>query len=298
MRTRRYGMPQRRGVQRASGAIAGVLGALLIGSAGHAMMPDTGFFQYGVEVPDSELADLRGRFVSNGQITEFGLGIYTLLQTPDNYLLTVGLELGANLVTDEVSPVVSFFYSTPGGESPSVDVAAALETAGVTDVEIVNPAVRDFGKPGGVEPAAASLNVTSQGLENFKGTSQSIRVAGSDFNVSNNMRISIGNDPADPAFAALGPTGIPQELTGTTSRQFDGITASAVLDGNQMGIVVDMPEMGAIKQMIGAGQIGQHVNITGGPGGVIRHEMFINFTRESVSRPAVQSLIGMFPDLR
>lgn len=126
-----------------------VLIALLLGSgAAHAQSQSLGI------VDDMELAGMRGKFVSQGQVIGFGLQMLTRWQTSDGGLREASLSVVADL----------------RGAGKSTVQASAVSQGGT---------------------AQASSGVASALLPSVAGTYQSMHVAGDANDVSNRMEIQV-----------------------------------------------------------------------------------------------------------
>lgn len=262
------------------------------------------------EVADPEMAELRGRFVGPFGVMFFGLQLFTVWQTADGVIMTVGLNLEVDFPANvtaatgpELRAVASFFHGSMS-TAPSLDLIAP-ETIGdpdsVQDANLLDGlVVLPVGEPlmQGVVPATVGVG----GLERVRGVVQGIHLAGDDNGVRNDLQINIANqEAAGSVLAQAGPVGLPLEVTETVTRTFEsGAAASAIIEQNKVGILIDVPGLGIVSQEIrGAGfnHIAQFASLTSSFN-VIDNLMNITFQLQPLGNAAPANVGAILQTLR
>ncbi len=163
-------------------------------------------------VPDPTLAKMRGKYVaSTSQVVYFGVQMQSNWEAPNGALLNAGATVSVNLTTP--APTVSF---TPTASIEVNDTGVEL-----TDTE--------------------NRTVTSSGIDNISGVTQSVQSAG-DFNSTKNLtRINLLSEiPDDPAGV------ISSDLIETSN----GMSASSTLDDNSVVVQLEVAGQGVAEQSI------------------------------------------------
>ena len=198
-------------------------------------MPPSGLEDTGRKLDDSELADMRGKFVAPSGISYFGLALQTSWQSTD------GVTTMATIVFN-----LSFAAGALGSATPQLLIGWTRSCEGCGD-----PAM-DVTTPSGVD------TVVPAGLESVNGVVQSQLINGTDNNVKNAMTIAFV--PADQVQPADG-TGL-TEVTGTTVQNFaDGDMIQFILEPGQVALALSESDGDLVRQSVGSelGQAAQHV---------------------------------------
>lgn len=164
-----------------------------------------------VVVPDPKLAKMRGKYVSStSQVVYFGVQMQSNWETPNGALLNAGAAFSVNFTT--ATPTVSFVPN------------ASIE-------------VND----NGTEPVdTTGRTVTSDGIANISGVTQSTQSAG-DFNSTENLtRITFLSEipPGEAMNISLDPVTV------------NGMTASSTLDETSAVVRLEVDGQGVAEQSI------------------------------------------------
>lgn len=181
------------------------------------------------ELSDSELSELRGRYVMPGRIIHFGVTMSSVWEN------SAGQRLGA---------AVNFHVDSKAQPSLSV-----------TDLSTQTPT--DGGSSGVI--AGAGLVLGGGGLTEVRGISQSVRSAG-DFNDGlNSLEVVVSRDGQHPATQDNNST----PWVGNAS--FNNEVGRVLVDrrGGGLKILLDAGSQGAALQQIGSGNVVQQANFTG-----------------------------------
>lgn len=191
-------------------SVTAVLAMMSISSMAHAdereILPGM------VIVPEPTLAKMRGKYVaSSSQVVYFGVQMQSNWDAPNGALLNAGASVSVNLTTP--TPTVSF---TPTASIEVNDTGNELtDTTGRT--------------------------VTSSGLDNVSGVTQSVQSAG-DFNSTTNLtRINFLSEIPDDSSGVIGSNLIESS---------DGMSASSTLDDNSVVVQLEMADQGVAVQSI------------------------------------------------
>lgn len=193
-------------------------------------------------VDDSELADMRGKYVTPQGVSYFGLDMRSSWQSPD------GITTYARMV---------FNVDFAGGRNAAPQIYVTWKRdEGDKAMDVVGPAA------GGQQAAASgsvSVPVAGGGLETVHGAVQSQLIAGSDNSVINGMTIKVSSDPAQrPDTTGLTP------VSGGSTQQFsDGDVVQFVISGSEVGIKLTNGPSDSIRQGVDANlnQLGQQVTL-------------------------------------
>lgn len=188
---------------------------LLITSTANAMIArDLHAFDDEIEMSDEELGDMRGRYIGGNQITYFGVEMYTKVANASGQTTTAGLEFSTDIISStDIRPTVTVFYSSTEGDSA----------------------------PTGANGLAS---VTSDGLDNIQGVSQSIQVAGDQNLASNDLTIAISSDAtaSGKTYSDMGEVSINFDGPGTKSITGDaGSSTTFSLNKDGFGYTVVLP---------------------------------------------------------
>lgn len=165
-----------------------------------------------VVVPDAKLALMRGKYVaSTQQVVYFGVDIQSNWETPNGALLNAGAAVSVNLSNS--TPTVSF--------TPTATVV--------------------FNDNGTVLTDTSERNVTSDGIDNISGVTQSVQSTG-DFNSTGNLtRIHFLSEIPE------GPDGV---INSDIFESANGMSASSALDDNAVVVRLEVDGQGAAQQSI------------------------------------------------
>ena len=171
----------------------------------------------GEAMPDSELAEMRGKFVRQDNVSFFGITLLTSWQDAQ------GITTNARLVLS-----VDFLNSGNGGNpAPSLMIGWEREGDPAMDVTDTHSGYVPFLSPAEVLPVG--------GIATHQGAAQANVIAGADNVSRNNMSIAIVPASAMPAFTMSGL----QSADGTSGFGFgDGDQLRFLLEDNQIGIVM------------------------------------------------------------
>lgn len=170
-------------------------------------------------VPDGTLAEMRGKYVSStSKVVYFGVQLSSNWSSQSGALLSAG----GSLALDVSSPTPTYSFSS----SSSVNPAAADDSVTATDT--------------------SNRTISSQGVENVSGITQSIQVAGDDNVLENVTQVSLLDDI--PKVEMSGNTGN-SEASGSAT---DGtaFTAGSYLDENGMRVKLAVDGQGESEQTI------------------------------------------------
>lgn len=188
------------------------------------------------ELADTELAELRGRFVSQGDVLYFGVEMYTQW-TAGGQVYVAGLNIGIDRSQSSFRPTVTIVR--------------------IADVRNANPSDT---APG----VAADRTISQGGLGAVQGVGQVVQVTGDANLARNNMTLTVrpyGGTPAMTGGTAGGTTAVDPG---------SGAVASATVANNSLGVAVTLPGQGTAMQSI-AGSTGmrQLVQVTGDMNNVV-----------------------------
>jgi hypothetical protein len=174
----------------------------------------------GEALPDTELADMRGKFVRPDNVSFFGITLLTSWQDAKGVTTNARLVFNVNFLNigsnDNPTPALMIEWERSG--DPSMDV---------TDTHSGYVPYLSYMTPGQVSPVA--------GLGTHEGFAQANFVAGADNVTRNNMQIAIV--PAS-AISALSMNGM-QTAGGSTQIGFgDGDQLQFLVGNNQIGIAM------------------------------------------------------------
>ncbi len=217
----------------------------------YAEFPDVGVFSNAIEVDDSELEQMRGKFVSSGQISYFGVELQTQWQTGSGEVLSAGIKMEMNFPGGgDVTPVVNVV--------PSASIVSA--PAKKDEIDFKTPV-----QPGLI-PGPDTI-ISSSGLNNITGLAQSIQVGGDNNQVTNTLEMNITiqsnvkNNTTTPAELNLTPFS-------TQAVTENGYIALAGASKKGVQVYMYIPDQGEVIQRInsisnGGGRIMQSVRVIG-----------------------------------
>lgn len=179
------------------------------------------------EIPDAELADMRGRFTVAGHgVVWFGVSMVSTLVTPDGRNLQGSFRIGLDFGSGNVPRLV-----------------------------LVPSLTLEMGSPEAVAAAGGgSRSVDGSGLQNVSGLVQSVQVAG-DANVAHNtLRLDIrdGGVPAMPGGSSS---------QAALSVQAGAATAMAGIQGQAVRLQLQVEGQGVVEQWLRSGGIGQSIQL-------------------------------------
>ena len=171
----------------------------------------------GEAMPDSELADMRGKFVRQDNVSFFGITLLTSWQDAQ------GVTTNARLVFS-----VDFLnLGSDGNPVPSLMIGWEREGDPAMDVTDTHSGYVPYLSPSEVLPVG--------GIGTHQGAAQANVIAGTDNSARNNMSIAIIPASAMPNFTMSGL----QSADGTSEFGFgDGDQLQFLVENNQIGIVM------------------------------------------------------------
>nr|WP_228064383.1 hypothetical protein [Lysobacter avium] len=236
---------QASGLQAVAATAGGALSAPPTSADAPAVRRATGM----AEIPDPELATMRGRYtVGDHQVAWFGVSMISTWQTASGQTLEGTLLLGMDF-SQGGRPVVSF--------TPTVNITAV--DAPVTGSDGI------------------ARGVDASGLANVSGMTQSVQVAGDGNIAANVTRLNVRAGDAPAAAAASAPGN-------ATSRVGDAV-ASAAFDGGSANVLLQVQGQGAVQQWIRNGSLGQSIQLTSDHQQV-SNRMEIDLVRQSLASNA------------
>ncbi len=203
----------------------------------YAEFPDVGVFANAIEVDDSELEQMRGKFVSPGQITYFGVEMQTRWQTGSGEVLSAGMRMDMN-------------FPDAVGATPVVNL---VSTASITAAPVKKDET-DFKTP--VQPRLAAgpdTTISSSGLNNITGVVQSIQAGGDNNQITNTleMNITIQSGSENHARPPVTLNLTPFSSQATTD---SGFVALSEVSENGVQVYMHVPNQGEIVQRINSTQ--------------------------------------------
>lgn len=197
---------------------------------------ESGLEAIGRKVDDTQLGEMRGKFIRPDNISYFGISMQTAWQGPDGIttgatvLFSVGFANGAGNL-DGATPSLLLTWSRDG--DPDMDVA-------------------------GFSDGYVAVTIPIGGLDTMRGAVQSQQIAGDDNHVRNDMRIAVL-----PASALnLEQLGQLQPASnGQTMTFADGDTLRVLMDDNRIGLALTGSGGDTVTQGLDGtvGQAAQHV---------------------------------------
>ncbi len=241
------------------------------------------------DVSDTELSEMRGRFISQGRPIYFGIAMQSQWSTAGGEIINAGMNIGINLRKNIGPDMVSIDVQLD-------EIEQAVDNTGQATTEI------------------PSSNANIGGLDSTQGVAQVITVAGDDNQAHNKTYMTLN-------FVSPGRTGISgnkvfyfggkssaasQKAAGitTTSNQvgINGAVTTAFVGENGIGVKIEVPDQGSAMQLLrskngsreGSGLF-QSVQVGGNANRVInRMNFFAEYARTNGNasniRPALDSL--------
>lgn len=231
-------------------------GALFIANAasGGILPSDISVFAQAEEISDNSLGNMRGKFVSSGNIMYFGVEMVTQWQTSAGETITATADLGVNLSNN--TPQVTF--------KPSITAEQSVTSSGATN-------------------SGSSVVGGAGGLDGVSGVVQNIQVAGTSNGVANSIGMNVQQISGPVTNQS---TGIANENT-MSVQTASGSTATVSMVNNALGVSVSVPSQGQTIQQIrslamGGGQVMQSVQL-GGDQNQIRNMINLNVQMNALS---------------
>lgn len=230
--------------------------------------PDWVAFGGGQEVSDATLANMRGRFASNGDLLYFGVEMVTNWQTRDGRQVTSGLV-----------------FTTDAKLHPTLTIMTQGSLTGTG------------------QPAASTGNTTINpgGVRNVSGAAQSIQIGGIGNSVKNDVNMSLNLQAQSMPASQGGDMGaVPMTSPGTQVLSNAGASTTVAVGKDGLSLEVNVPGQGTVLQQLRSGmgllqaaQIGGNLNL-------VHNVININaglrmptgFSSTSL-RPALDSMKGM-----
>lgn len=213
---------------RTSGRVGSVMrtmaavGLALAPLGANGALPDSGLGDKATRLSDSELADMRGKFIDPGGVSYFGLALQTSWQGADG-ITTMATILFSVDFADGLTDLE--------GATPHLMVGWSRDCDGCSDPSMDVTQFGPAAESGYVAITPADGVVPVGGLATVQGAVQSSNIAGSDNHVSNGMSIAVV-----PASAVAGTT--PQGLQEVTSGKSVGFA-----DGDRIQFIVQSNEL-------------------------------------------------------
>lgn len=230
------------------------------------------------EIPDAELATMRGRYtIGDNAVAWFGVQMISTWQNTAGQVLQSSLAMNMDFTHGAAAPQVSF--------RPSVSITRP-----------------DAPLPPTPPTTGPSRSVDGSGLTNVRGVTQSVQVAG-DSNLANNvtqLTVQDGGSPptgnggttdtrvasniAPPATGSNGNTSGPNAgaSTAVAAAYGDGTSAVASVDGHGADVQLTIDGQGMVQQWIRNGSIGQSVQLTA-DNQWVSNRMEINLIRQTIA---------------
>ena len=174
-------------------------------------------------ISDAELDQMRGRFVTAGQVMYFGIEMISEWTSAAGDNVTAGLNLAMDFSTQQ--PQVSY--------RPTIHV-------------LNNDSADPFANPNG----AASIN--NQGLTGNTGLGQIIQVTGDSNSIRNGFTLSINTGGR---LVTEGPDAQPTSV--------EGLTGEVYAETGALGLRINMPGHGEVRQIMGSTGIQQSAAVWG-----------------------------------
>ena len=184
-----------------------------------------------VEIPDSELALMRGRYTVGGNsVAWFGVTMISTWTDPAGRTLQGGMTLGLDF--------------SQGGDQPQVSFTPVVS---ITDADAPLPSSAGDG----------ARHIDGSGLENASGLVQGVQIAGDGNAASNFAHLRVREGDRAPAGAAAPLGG--QNL----SSRIGDASVLAGFDGGNARVLLQIEGQGAVEQWIRSGSVGQLVQLSG-----------------------------------
>ena len=201
--------------------ILATLVGLSVVSPAWAALPTLGIM--GEEVSDSQLSEMRGKFVDGSKVAYFGVKMSTSWQLADGSRQMMDLHLNVDLA-DQFAPVLTVYHTEPGQHIANNDVLGNIGLA----------------------------NVSNDGLRDASGVVQAIQVAGDGNEVTNDVLWSVnGRGVEIPNAGSTVVTGTGIE----TYRSSSGALTQVTVARNQIGYEIQIPGVGRVVQSINGNDV-------------------------------------------
>jgi len=170
---------------------------------------------HAVEVSDPVLADIRGKFVSNGRVVYFGVQMITQFTTESGASYQGGLYVGFDRGTMGFRPTMTVMSKAEANDNGS--------------------------SPG----SADSGNIRAGGLNQVSGVSQSVQVTGNGNGAANQVSMNV----SDEKTSRRGPSGSGWQ-PGTVQATSGGGQVQTQVNGGSAGVTVNVPGQGVARQNV------------------------------------------------
>lgn len=234
-----------------------LLGAACITmTASPAFAQDEGFqlSAFGKAMPDTELADMRGKFIRQNDVSFFGISLLTSWQDAQGVTTNARLVFNVDFLNlgSDGNPVPTLMIGWVRDGDPDMDV---------TDIH-----------SGYVPLNASDSSLMIGGIGSHQGAAQANVIAGANNSARNNMQIAIVPASAIPDQSVAGL----QVANGTSEFAFvDGDQLKFQVAGNRLGIV-----------MTGGQGIDSSLQSLGGDAGQILQQTMLNTDGNSIFNSA------------
>ncbi len=233
-----------------------LLGAVCVTIASPAFAQDAAlpFSTLGEAMADSELADMRGKFVRQHDVSFFGISLLTSWQDAQGVTTNARLVFNVDFLNlgSDGNPVPTLMIGWVRDGDPDMDV---------TDIH-----------SGYVPLNGSDSSLTIGGIASHQGAAQANVIAGSGNSARNNMQIAIVPASAIPDQSVAGL----QAVNGTSEFAFvDGDQLKFQVAGNRLGIV-----------MTGAQGLDSSLQSLGGDAGQVLQQTMLNTDGNSIFNSA------------
>lgn len=208
-------------------SLALALGATLLSAAA----PPTGLENVGRKLVDSELSEMRGKFVAPEGVSYFGMALQTVWQSSDG-------------MTTMATVLFNLTFGQGGSGDPTPKLYIGWTRSG-------DPAM-DVPTPSGVSTAIPA------GFDSVNGVVQSQLINGADNSVRNSMTISVVN--ADEVNGQTS-SGLTEVTSGRTENFEDGDTIQFILKPGEVALALKDTDGDLVRQGVSSdlNQASQHV---------------------------------------
>lgn len=192
------------------------------------------------EIPDAELAHMRGRYEppSGNTVAYFGVKMISTWHSYDGQVLEATMKMAIDARNAATAPTVTF--------QPTVNITQL--------VPVKQPATPATTPAAGATPTVRSVD--GSGLANVSGLTQGVQVAGDGNHAVNVTDLSVSNDPSSvPATESVTSAPLQTVTVGNAT-----VTASAGPQGVQL--LLDIANQGSVQQWIRSGSVGQLVQLS------------------------------------
>lgn len=195
------------------------------------------------EIPDAELADMRGRYtIGQNTVAYFGVTMVSTWQSTSGQQLQAAMKVAIDATQNSQTPSVTF--------QPTVNITSIVP--GMTPLPSNSS-------------STTQRSVDSSGLVNVSGLTQGVQVAGDGNQATNVTNLQVSQSSASSNSAVAGSTvsgalASAQPQTQTMTVGDATVTSSAGPEGVQL--LLSIANQGSVQQWIRSGSVGQMVQLT------------------------------------